>query len=179
MESISRCANIIPECAVANSERRTDEIVPSLLDRLIDDDPDQPQEPAARRFQDMRAFEASVAHDLESLLNTRRESLQELADEFEEVNRSLLVYGLPDFTAFNLLDVSDLVRLRRAIESAIANFEPRLQRVRVNMEPPKENDRSVHFRIDGLLRVDPAPEPVTFDTILQLGTQEYVVKRQD
>jgi type VI secretion system protein ImpF len=161
---------------VANSERRADEIVPSLLDRLIDDDPDNRQEPAARRFQDRRAFEASVARDLESLLNTRRESLDELAAEFEEVNRSLLVYGLPDFTAFNLLDVSDLVRLRRAIESALANFEPRLQRVRVNMEPPKQNDRSVHFRIDGLLRVDPAPEPVTFDTILQLGTQDYVVK---
>jgi len=73
VESISGCANIIAERAVAYSERRTDEIVPSLLDRLIDDDPDQPQEPAARRFQDMRAFEASVAHDLESLLNTRRE----------------------------------------------------------------------------------------------------------
>ena len=161
---------------MANSERRPDEIVPSLLDRLIDADPAEPQEPVAQRFQDMRAFEASVARDLESLLNTRRESLDELAAEFEQVNRSLLVYGLPDFTAFNLLDVSDLVRLRRAIESAIASFEPRLQRVRVNMEPPKENDRSVHFRIDGLLAVEPAPEPVTFDTILQLGTQEYVVK---
>jgi type VI secretion system protein ImpF len=161
---------------VANSERRTDEIVPSLLDRLIDDDPENRQEPVARRFQDMHAFEASVARDLESLLNTRRESLHELAVEFEEVNRSLLVYGLPDFTAFNLLDVSDLVRLRRAIESAISNFEPRLQRVRVNMEPPKGNDRSVHFRIEGLLAVEPTPQPAAFDTILQLGSQEYVVK---
>jgi len=37
----------------------------------------------------------------------------------------------------------------------------------------------VHFRIDALLRLDPAPEPVTFDTVLQLGTQQYVVKGQD
>jgi type VI secretion system protein ImpF len=162
-----------------NSERGTREIVPSLLDRLIDDNPNGAEESPATRFQDVSAFRASVGRDLESLLNTRRELLYELSADFEEVNRSLLVYGLPDFTAFNLLDVGDLARLRRAIEGAIANFEPRLQRVRVTMEPPKQSDRAVHFRIDALLRVEPAPQPVTFDTILQLGTQEYVVKRQD
>jgi type VI secretion system protein ImpF len=154
----------------------TRDILPSLLDRLIDADPEVAQEPLGNRFQDVGALRASVARDLESLLNTRRELLYDLSTDFEGVNRSLLVYGLPDFTAFNLLDVGDLARLRRAIESAIANFEPRLQRVRVTMEPPKQNDRAVHFRIDALLRIDPAPEPVTFDTILQLGTQEYVIK---
>ena len=162
---------------MANSERGTRNIVPSLLDRLIDDNPDVAQEPLGNRFQDVGAFRAMLARDLESLLNTRRELLYDLGAEFGEVNRSLLVYGLPDFTAFNLLDVADLTRLRRAIESAIANFEPRLQRVRVAMEPPTQNDRAVHFRIEALLRVEPAPEPVTFDTILQLGTREYVVKR--
>ena len=162
---------------MANSERGTRDIVPSLLDRLIDDNPDIALESPGQRFQDVSAFRATVARDLETLLNTRRELLYDLGAEFGEVNRSLLVYGLPDFTAFNLLDVGDLTRLRRAIESAIANFEPRLQRVRVAMEPPNQNDRAVHFRIDALLRVDPAPEPVTFDTILQLGTHEYLVKR--
>ena len=157
----------------------THEVTPSLLDRLIDDHPDLPQEAIGSHLQDFREFRRSVARDLESLLNTRRELLDDLPADFEEVNQSLLLYGLPDFTAFNLLDVSDLARLRHAIEEAIATFERRLQRVRVTMEPPKPNDRAVHFRIDALLRSEPATEPVSFDTILQLGTQEYVVKQQD
>lgn len=163
---------------MAKSERDGNEIVPSLLDRLIDDDPQAPQEPIANRFQDVRGLRASVARDLESLLNTRREALEELPEEFTELNRSLLVYGLPDFTTYNMLNPGDLSRLRRAIEVAIGNFEPRLQRVRVTMEPPKENDRAVRFRIDALLRIDPAPEGVVFDTVLQLGTQEYKVKEE-
>jgi type VI secretion system protein ImpF len=164
---------------MASSERDIYGIVPSLVDRLLDDNPDVQQEPIASRYQDVRDLRVSVARDLENLLNTRRESLDELPPEFTDLNRSLLVYGLPEFMAFNLLDPSDLGRLRRAIESAIANFEPRLQRVRVQMEPLQPNDRAVRFRIEAMLRVDPAPEPVVFDTVLQLGRQEYLVKGQD
>jgi type VI secretion system protein ImpF len=164
---------------MANSERDIHGIVPSLMDRLLDDNPDVQQEPIASRFQDVRDLRGSVARDLENLLNTRQESLDELPAEFANVNRSLLVYGLPDFMAFNLLNPSDLDRLRRAVENALANFEPRLQRVRVQMEPPQPNDRAVRFRIEAMLWVDPAPEPVVFDTVLQLGRQEYIVKGQD
>jgi len=164
---------------MANFERDIHGIVPSLMDRLLDDNPDAQQEPIANRFQDVRALRVSVAQDLENLLNTRRESLNDLPVEFAEVNRSLLVYGLPDFVTFNLLDPGDLGRLRRAIENAIVNFEPRLQRVRLQMEPLNQNDRAVRFRIEAMLRIDPAPEPVVFDTILQLGRQEYIVKGQD
>jgi len=164
---------------MAISERDIHGIVPSLLDRLLDDNPDEQQEPITSRFQDVRDLRASVARDLENLLNTRREALDELPTEFANVNRSLLVYGLPDFTAFNLLDPSDLDRLRRAIENAIANFEPRLQLVRAQMEPLQPNDRAVRFRIEAMLRIDPTPEPVVFDTVLQLGRQEYIVKGPD
>ena len=36
--------------------------------------------------------------------------------------------------------------------------------------------RGVRFRIDGLLRVEPAPEPVTFDSTLRLPTKDFVVE---
>ena len=32
------------------------------------------------------------------------------------------------------------------------------------------------FRIDARLKVDPAPEPVSFDTLLQIGSGEFRVK---
>ena len=148
------------------------EILPSLMDRLIDDNP----ELLANGHQDIRRLEGSVVHDLENLLNTRRETLSELPQGFAEVNKSLLLYGLPDITAFNLLDANDRNRLRRAIEVVIDTFEPRLQRVRVSMTAPGQNDGALHFRIEAQLRVEPSPEPVAFDTILQLDTQKYSVR---
>ena len=157
----------------SNSEVRTH---PSILDRLLDDEPEVPREPLHQRFQGVRQLQRAVTRDLEALLNTRQEQLTALPAACSEVQRSLLTYGLPDFTAWSLLSPADRQRLRRALEQAIASGEPRLTRVQVNLEPPRENERVVRFRIEALLRVEPAPEPVSFDAVLQLHTLEYVVR---
>jgi type VI secretion system protein ImpF len=153
-------------------------IVPSILDRLIDDEPHVSRELPSSRIKDLRALEQSVGRDLEALLNSRQETLKELPGELKEVNRSLLTYGLPDFTSFSLLTQDDRHRIRRAVEDAINTFEPRLLRVRVALEAPREHDRGLRFRIDAFLRVDPSPEPVTFDAVLQMNTQQYVIQRE-
>jgi type VI secretion system protein ImpF len=152
-------------------------LVPSVLDRLLDDQPQISREPATSRIQDLRSLERAVGRDLEALLNSRQETLVELPSEFIELNESLLVYGLPDLTSLSLLSEDDRYRIRRSVEQAIAVFEPRLERVRVAIEAPREHDRGLRFRIDALLRVDPAPEPVTFDAILHLNTQQYEIQR--
>jgi type VI secretion system protein ImpF len=77
-----------------------------------------------------------------------------------------------------MLNQQDRNRIRRAVEQAIANFEPRLERVRVMLETAEDRERGVRFRIDALLKVEPASEPVTFDAVLQLNTQEYQVRGQ-
>ncbi len=41
---------------------------------------------------------------------------------------------------------------------------------------PAIADRAVRFRIDGRLKIDPAPEPVVFDTMLRIGSGEFKVK---
>jgi type VI secretion system protein ImpF len=153
-------------------------ITPSLLDRLIDDDPDVSREPLPKRFQDVSQLKKSVARDLEALLNTRRETLEELPEEFIELNHALVMYGLPDFTSFNLLSHRDRNRIRRVLEQTIEIFEPRLERIRVLLEDQRANDRVLRFRIEALLHVEPAPEPVTFDAVLRLNTQEYMVRGQ-
>jgi len=157
---------------------RTDElvVVPSLLDRLLDDEPNTTQEPASRRVQNISQLKRSVARDLEELLNTRREALHDLAADFTEVSRSLVMYGLPDFTSLNLRGLPDRNRIRRTLEQAIAVFEPRLRHVRVVLEEPRQNDRAMRFRVEALLHVEPASEPVRFDAVLRLNTQEYVVQ---
>ena len=154
-------------------------IVPSILDRLMDDEPEVSREPLPNRFQNVFQLKKAVARDLEALLNTRQELLEEVPSEFTEVGRSLVTYGLPDFSSFSLLNINDRNRIRRALEQAIATFEPRFERVRVNLEPPREQDRTLRFRIEALLRIEPASEPVTFDAVLRLNTQQYVVQGQD
>lgn len=163
---------------MARADHKTN-IVPSVLDRLIDDAPNESQEPVTGRFQSIREMERVVARDLEALLNSRREALEELPSEFAEVNRSLLTYGLPDLSSFSLLSENDRNRVRRVIEQTIAAAEPRLGRVNVKLEPPRDHDRGLRFRIDAQLQIDPAPEPVSFDGQLQLQTQQYIVRGQD
>jgi type VI secretion system protein ImpF len=116
-----------------------------------------------------------VTRDLEALLNTRRERFEDLPPEFTEARQSLVNYGLPDFSALSLQSLEDRNRIRRVLEQTIALFEPRLTRVRVTLEAPRAHEQTLRFRIDAMLRVEPAPEPVTFDATL-LNTQEYVVQ---
>jgi type VI secretion system protein ImpF len=112
------------------------------------------------------------------MLNTRQESLTQLTNEFAELQSSLLSYGLPDVTSYSLDSLEDKNQVRRAVEDTVAAFEPRLEQIRVTLQHGRDTDRGLNFRIDAMLRVDPAPEPVTFDAILELDTHQYVVRGQ-
>jgi type VI secretion system protein ImpF len=58
------------------ADRHQSEILPSILDRLIDDEPDNSEESLSRRFQDVSELRQAVARDLEAMLNTRRRRLR-------------------------------------------------------------------------------------------------------
>ncbi len=154
-----------------------DRVTLSVIDRLLDYEPDISHEPPASRSKSLRIFRQAVRRDLEWLLNTRQIA-GGLPEGLEEVNKSLAAYGLPDFTAANSEDSGDQARVRYAIEELINIFEPRLQDVTVTIEPPRDASRALRFRIDALLMVDPAPEPVTFDTTLELTSGEYEVQEK-
>ena len=63
------------------------------------------------------------------------------------------------------------------MEAALATFEPRLRSVRVTLVPVRDTtSRVLRFQIEGMLRLEPAPERVTFDTVLELTSGEYEVK---
>ena len=152
-------------------------ITPSVLDRLIDYEPEVTREPLASRSKSLRQMKDSVKRDLEQLLNTRQ-SGDWLPSDLKELNTSLAAYGLPDFTSVSIKSPSEQHRLGRALEAAIQTFEPRLEDVNVTILPPGDLQRSLHFRIDARLRIEPAPEPVTFDAMLQLSSGQYLVKEE-
>lgn len=150
-------------------------ILPSILDRLLDDQSEPLQAQSSYNVHSLDQVKQAVTRDLEALLNTRRERFEDLPPEFTEARQSLVNYGLPDFSALSLQSLEDRNRIRRVLEQTIALFEPRLTRVRVTLEALRAHEQTLRFRIDAMLRVEPAPEPVTFDAML-LNTQEYVVQ---
>jgi type VI secretion system protein ImpF len=146
----------------------------SVLDRLIDLDPGTPDRPWMPRAESLRQLKTGVRRDLEWLLNTRR--VPPPASSFQELNRSVWVYGLPDFTAYSLASPADRARLLRDLETAIRTFEPRLTAVAVVPSDEERFSHALRFRIEALLLIEPAPEQVFFDTVLELSSGEYQVR---
>ena len=151
-------------------------ITQSILDRLIDVEPHTPTDIYMSRMQGIRQMKAALRRDIEWLLNTRRIAVP-LDDSETELANSLYNYGLPDFSSYSVSNPKDRVRLLRAIEGTIKYFEPRLDGVKVSpIEVTGINTRILRFQIEGLLRTDPTPEHVSYDTVLQLTSGEYQVK---
>ncbi len=148
----------------------------SVLDRLIDTDPDMNTEQPMTWAQSVRELKRAVRRDLEWLLNTRK-IVEPAPEGFSELQRSLYHYGLPDITSLAAESVTARDWLRRKVEETITLFEPRLAGVRVTVATvDDEGRRELRFVIDGLLRMEPSPEQVVFDTVLEITSATFEVR---
>lgn len=151
-------------------------VQPSLLDRLTDLDPRTPADPPLSREESVRRFRNSVLRDVEWLLNTRR-TADEVPDALSLVRRSVFAYGLPDTTGTAMGSHAGRELLVRRVEQTLAAFEPRLANVSVVLtEADQVRSPQVLFAITALLRMDPSPEQVVFDTIFDLASGGYAVR---
>ncbi len=155
---------------------RNDALKPSLLDRLIDEDPGVSQEPVHHRYVNLVQIKAAVIRDLENLMNTRR-SILIPSESHREVSSSVFVYGLRDYTAQNPKSPTARQHLRLDVERTIALFEPRLKNVTVRLDSPDPNERNLRFRITALLVAEPIIEPVAFDTFFDANRGEYFITK--
>lgn len=147
-----------------------------LLDRLIDFEPKNSQEAPVSRAQSVRLLKDSLRRDLEWLLNSRRIAVPP-EEGLTELQRSLYVFGLPDLTSYSIANARDRSGVLRILQQTIAIFEPRLANVRVvPVEDTELGSRTLRFRIEALLKMDPAPEVIYFDTVLQLMSGEVKIK---
>ena len=133
-------------------------ILPSLLDRLVDDIP-------ANEWEVVRMLEDKVKRDLETLMNTRAfanfgqcaaatlsdRAVQRLTDleldcmsnpleeDFPEVAASVINYGIQDYAGLlrNELNIREVVKM---IEDAILKFEPRIVPGTLEILPDCERD---------------------------------------
>jgi type VI secretion system protein ImpF len=148
----------------------------SVLDRLIDQEPENSWEAPLSRAEAVRNLKASLRRDLEWLLNTRRIAVDPPA-ELGELAKSVYMFGLPDLSSFSLSSEKERVRLLRTLQTALRIFEARLANVRVIAVDSQDATRSrMAFRIEAVLLMDPAPERISFDTVLELSTGGYRVR---
>ncbi len=148
----------------------------SILDRLIDKDPQASREAVSHQLADVRALKASVIRDVENLLNTRRKIFP-VPEEFKEVNHSVFMYGLPDFSSLNPRSPQVKQMIRRDVEQTIAKYERRIKNVKVHLELSDKIELGIRFRITGILQMDPISEPVTFDTYFDINKGNYAISR--
>jgi type VI secretion system protein ImpF len=149
---------------------------PSLLDKLFDDEPHLPASPAMRRLS-LDELKATVARDVEAILNTRLAFTEHALAALPECQRSVLTYGLNDFAGLSLASHYDRTFICKSIQQAIARHEPRLKQVAVTLELNEQSTNALNFAIQALLVVHPAEEPVSFDAMLQPSTLQYSVSR--
>ncbi len=152
------------------------QLIPSILDRLIDLEPDRKSEMPAGRIQVLEQMKASVGRDLQNLLNTRCRATG-WPEGLGELSKSLMAYGIPDCVGINTGSKEQQQLLRSMIAKAVESFEPRLTNIHVVVSAADDpNDRTLRFRIDAMLKIDPAPEPVTYDSRLDATVGDFSVK---
>ncbi len=147
----------------------------SVLDRLIDESPRSGVDTPVRWSGSVASLRAALRRDMEWLLNTRQ--VAEMPPEsLAELRRSVYCYGLSDIAS--IMGPRDEIRdlLLREVEATIRTFEPRLTAVRVTPAPAvDETRRQIRFTVEGLLRLDPSPERVVFDTVLDSASGKIMI----
>ncbi|MBF7142690.1 MULTISPECIES: type VI secretion system baseplate subunit TssE [Pseudomonas] len=151
-------------------------LLPSLLDRLLDDRPHQASEASSQQLCSLADYKASIVRDLEILVNTRRSLVAEELGPFPGLNGTLLDYGMPDFTSKSVLAPEDRLLIQRQLEKAISEGDRRFRSVKVQVLPQQTGQRMLTFRIDAVLHLRDIARQVSFDAVLQVNTQEYTVQ---
>ena len=150
-------------------------VQPSLLDRLTDDAPDQGNDPPVTREESVRRFRQAVQRDVEQLLNTRR-SMVDPGEARPALRQSMFAFGLPDLLRIAPATPEGQAQLTRDLQEAIARFEPRLAQVAVRLVANDQKGApQVRFTVEGTLRMDPSPEQVVFDTVVELASGDVDV----
>jgi type VI secretion system protein ImpF len=134
----------------------------SLFDRLIDGHPGDTSEQSPLQTLSPEAFIESVRCEVSRLLNTRNSTAWAETGS----DRSVLNYGVIDYTAFYPASQANRRRLEQTIQGALAAFEPRLTRVRVQVHPPDDRG-GLRVSIDAMLVAETVRTPISFPVVIR------------
>jgi len=143
-------------------------VLPSFWDRL-----QHRRTSLSKRSISVADFELAVLRDVETLLNERRPIRKGLP---EALQGTILAYGLPELTSFDLASTSGADTLALAIEDAIRTFEPRLDNVSVSVA--SETGYGT-FRIRADIIIEPSVERLQFQAVVQPDASTLKIDQLD
>ncbi len=133
---------------------------PSLLDRLTDDEPGKKQESRDKRVLSMHKLRQSVLRDVSWLLNAGSLDAVVSLDEYPEVARSVLNFGIKHL-AGGSISGSNLGEIEKGVKLAILNFEPRILPssliLQMTSTEDNMNQQAIVFDIEADLWAQPLP----------------------
>jgi type VI secretion system protein ImpF len=159
---------------------RLERLQPALLDRLIDEAPDQRVETGAAWIIDINRLRDIIQRDLHWLLNTTNLQADIDLATFPETSRSVLNFGISDVTGITATKTR-ATEIQAAIRLAIERFEPRLlpHTLEVTTQERKDvRNALISFDIRAELWAEPVPLDLYLRTQLDVTTGEVTVRRQ-
>lgn len=151
---------------------------PTLLERLTDHAPDRRHEAPASLPNDESQLRQSILRDLAWLFNTTHVAADVDLSGFPEIQRSVLNYGIPNFSG-RVLSKSGAEELKRAIATALANYETRLIRETIDVTVSKAETAlgkpAVLIEISAVLRLEPLPATMRLRAELDLESGHVAV----
>ncbi len=125
----------------------------------------QSVESSERRLLSMRRLREYVCRDLANLLNAISLDTSDDLTRYPQVRESVLNYGMPSLAGSAVVAV-DALKTAATIEEAIRRFEPRLRKVQVSPEAPRDraDGHALSFKIDAELWGQPAAQRLVLRT---------------
>ena len=158
---------------MTSSSNTNEKLQPSLLDRLIDDNPEQLNESRDKRIMNVSKLRDCVIRDISHLLNAHHLEGNTDIDAFPEVQSSVINYGVSGLTGFSMHNI-DVNSAERSIRQAIINFEPRILKntlkVSMTRDTEKSSNHAIVFRIEGQIWAIPIPLMLMLKTEIDLET---------
>ena len=156
-----------------------DRLLPSLLDRLTDNQPSKKEEVRDSRLADISSLRGSVLRDLEWLMNsTNLEHNVDFSGDYAELKSTVINYGMPGLSG-STMNHHDKLHIQKAIKECIQAFEPRILKNTLKIKfidsESLENPHAIAFEIHGTLWGNPMPEALFLRTELDLEIGEIKI----
>ncbi|WP_232816703.1 type VI secretion system baseplate subunit TssE [Paracoccus zhejiangensis] len=103
---------------------------------------------------------------------------EELLEDYPEVRRSVVNYGVPSFSGRHGSDFDPDVLSRELVE-VLRIFEPRLKRDSVKVKVSANDKTGLRIEIDALLMLSPVPERLRLSTMIDLDNGRAVTSMEE
>ena len=123
-------------------------------------------------------IQSCVKRDLEWLFNANRYVPNEELDDLPEIARSVVNFGIPDFTGKTVSGL-DMIQLERLLLQAIIDFEPRIIQKTLTVKVIADQDKKEHnvfvFEIEGEICAKPLPLHLHLRTEFELEGSQVTI----